>query len=113
MSPDLNPIGNVWDVLRRSVAAQRPTPMTIDGLKRALESLIEPVRKIGLLRVPRQAYLYTGSYCLYIRVIVTICPLFLDVYASKIACLMKSAFIRREDLTSKLICLVLVRLAPV
>ncbi|GFY08140.1 hypothetical protein TNCV_1355531 [Trichonephila clavipes] len=36
MSPYLNPIKHVWDVLGRSITAQRPATMTVDELKSAL-----------------------------------------------------------------------------
>ncbi|GFX84518.1 hypothetical protein TNCV_560331 [Trichonephila clavipes] len=36
MSPDLNPVEHVRDVLRHSIVARSPAPMTIDELKSAL-----------------------------------------------------------------------------
>ncbi|GFU31747.1 transposable element Tcb1 transposase [Trichonephila clavipes] len=35
-SPDLNPIGNVWDMLSRRIAARQPPPSCLQELRRAL-----------------------------------------------------------------------------
>ncbi|GFV04115.1 transposable element Tcb2 transposase [Trichonephila clavipes] len=43
MSPDLNPIENVWDILRRPIAVQRSDPATIDDLKSSL--IYRPISK--------------------------------------------------------------------
>ncbi|GFW76400.1 hypothetical protein TNCV_1581791 [Trichonephila clavipes] len=32
MSPDLNPIGHVWDIFGRSIVSRRSVPMTIKGV---------------------------------------------------------------------------------
>ncbi|GFW71757.1 transposable element Tcb1 transposase [Trichonephila clavipes] len=35
-SPDLNPIGHMWDMLGRRIAARQPTPTCLRELRRAL-----------------------------------------------------------------------------